>query len=353
MALRTLRRKEGRAAYDVAKITTAATRFVVNGRTLPNRSGLRIEQINEAIRTAGYSPHTVPLLHRDRTPEGAQPASDRALRRAKAALYPYVESGIPALLALFPPGREGHAILAIGHNWDENPPSEELHELESIGGIRIFDASSWTSSYVVHNDNTGPYMDLPSRGEAYSLDNAAQAIPFLPPDVFVDGNEARLCCLRILSDALTGGNIDDRGSAPDLVVRIYLQDRSHFRADVVSSTMSEPVKRYYRKKWFPRRVWVMEVNAREGYGQTPSGNTERLGEILLDPTVEPSEGHFLAVHLTPALLEAALGRKQDTGVIIDRDAFTGEIESTPVFHEPYHPRLRGEAGAGRGSEPSA
>lgn len=341
MALRTLRRKEGRAAYDVAKITTAATRFVVNGRTLPNRSGLRLEQISEAIRAAGYSPHTVPLVLRERISDGIQPASDGDLRRAKEALYPYVESGIPALLALFPPGGEGHAVLSIGHNWDEDPSIDDSDKIDSVGRIRMFDASLWTSSYVIHNDNTGPYMDLPSKGEAYSLENALQAIPFLPPDVFVDGNEARLCCLRVLKEVFMGGAGDGAGFPLDLVVRVYLQDRSDFRSDVVSSSMSGEVKKYYREKWLPRRVWVMEVNARDGYGQTPAGNTERLGEILLDPTVEPNEGHFLAVHLTPRLLEAARLGSGGTGVIINRDAFTGEIDSIPVLHEFYNPRLRG------------
>lgn len=341
MALRTLRRKEGRAAYDVAKITTAATRFVVNGRTLPNRTGLRFEQINEAIRAAGYSPHTVPLTSREQTPGGVQQASDHALRQAKAALYPYVESGIPALLALFPPGQGGHAVLSIGHNWDENPSDEDLYEIEPIGAIRIFDASSWTSSYVIHNDNTGPYMDLPVRGKGYSLEHAAQAIPFLPPDVFVDGSEAQLCCLRILKDVLTGSGTERADSPLDLVVRVYLQDRSEFRSDVVSSSMSDEVKGYYRNKWLPRRVWVMEVNARDGYGQTPSGTTERLGEILLDPTVEPNEGHFLSIHLVPELLEASIGSVGGAGVIVDRDAFSGDIRSRPVLDEPYNPRLRG------------
>jgi len=57
MALRTLRKKEGNSAFDPAQITSAATRFLVRGRTLPNREGLGVDQMIEAIRFAGYSPH--------------------------------------------------------------------------------------------------------------------------------------------------------------------------------------------------------------------------------------------------------------------------------------------------------
>lgn len=40
MGLRTLRKRLGHSAYTPAQITNAATRFLVRGRTLPNRQGL-------------------------------------------------------------------------------------------------------------------------------------------------------------------------------------------------------------------------------------------------------------------------------------------------------------------------
>ena len=126
MALRTLRRKEGQSAFSPSQITTAATRFLVRGRTLPNRGGLIVEQITEALRTAGYSPHTIPLR------ELGQDATEETIIASRQALYPYVESGIPVLVLLFPKDAEGHAVLLIGHGWEKEPAS-----LIKNGDIRI------------------------------------------------------------------------------------------------------------------------------------------------------------------------------------------------------------------------
>lgn len=340
MALRTLRRKEGQAAYSLAQITNAATRFLVSGRTLPNRNGLSLDQIIEAVRASGYAPHIVPLVPRDNREPVAVP--DGQLAKAKQSLYPYVESGIPVVLAVAPRSGQGHAVLVIGHGWVVDPvlPTPERRLLaDSCLGVSAYDASNWLGSYIIHNDNTGPYQEFHDRTGIYRLEDALAAVPFLPADVFIDGAEAREVCLRLLEDVLS--NNDPGASAesiPNIVVRLYLQDRSAFRATVIASTMSDEVKRYYRNKWLPRRIWVMEINEFEGYGGAPSGNAVRLGEILLDPTLEPATGRFLAIHLSRALVPVSDGDLVD-GVIIDQDTFTGEIEAHPVREDPYTPRL--------------
>lgn len=332
MALRTLRRKEGHSAFSPAQITSAATRFLVNGRTLPNRSGLRLEQMTEAIRAAGYSPHLIPLRSVDK------PATDDSVRNAQRALYPYVESGIPVVIALMnPQWSEGHAVLLVGHCW--NPPSN-LSTLQPIFTLhdqdgkeaKLYDASDWAQPFLIHNDNTGPYLQLPATGSAsYSLSDAVSAVPFLPSDVFIDGSEARLACFELIRQSL--GYLP-----PDLVVRIYLQDRSEFRSAVLCSTMNREAKRYYREKWLPRRVWVMELNAVHEYEKSPAKKSRRLGEIVLDPAAEPMDGHFLSIHLTTALLRSPDGKPSTSGIMIDRNAFDGQIQAAPIANDdPYEP----------------
>lgn len=115
MALRTLKRREGNLAYSPAEITNAATQFLVRGRVLPNKDGLVVEQITEALRTAGYAPHMIPLKEIDQHPD------EEVVEEAKSALYPYIESGIPILLILYPREKDGHAVLLIGHGWDQAP----------------------------------------------------------------------------------------------------------------------------------------------------------------------------------------------------------------------------------------
>jgi len=341
MALRTLRRKEGQSAFSPAQITSAATRFLVRGRTLPNRGGLIIEQVTEAIRAAGYSPHMIPLRRMD------SEANKQTLAEAKKSLYTYVESGIPMLIMLFPKNGEGHAVLLIGHGWDANP--QELLEntkIENDNGhwrMSIYDASSWVEPFYIHNDNSGPYLPLPEDGESYTLKDAVSAIPFLHPDVFIDGVEAKVTCHKLLNGILNNlhSEPNDNGVVEkNFVTRTYLQERSDFRAAVLNSSMPETIKSYYRLKWLPKRIWVMEINLLDGYERSPEGATTRVGEILLDPASEPEDGCFLTIHLGSDILFWDNG---DSGVLIDRDAFVGEITGSPVEDSrPYSPLVRHE-----------
>ncbi|HHJ14900.1 MAG TPA: hypothetical protein ENJ79_11125 [Gammaproteobacteria bacterium] len=337
MALRTLYRREGHAAFTPAEITSAATRFLINGRILPNRGGLVIEQVAEAVRAAGYSPHQILLKDTNQSPE-------QNLAYARRTLYPYVESGIPVLVVLERDVAEAHAMLLIGHSWQAAP--EDVRPIGKLADtLDVHDASDWAQPFFVHNDNSGPYLPLPAEDEEdYALAHASVAIPFLPAETFIDGNEARLASLRLLDGILR--NIDslvaaDHASgAPaelpaSVVTRTYLQEKSAFRRAVLEGDVSEQARRYYRLKWLPRRVWVTEINAFEDYGRAPEGKARRLGEILLDPASEPEDSAFLAIHLHAELLPG------DQGIIIERDAFSGEVSTLPLEEDrPSKPLIR-------------
>lgn len=335
MALRTLRQKDGQSAFSPAQITTAATRFIVSSRTLPNRSGLSPEQISEAVRAAGYSPHLIPLKqHKEVLPE-------EKVRICRTKLYPYVESGIPVLLGLEPEPNQGHAIVLVGHGWTQPPngiaPKAFMTQRDRSNNIiNFYDASEWARPFLVHNDNTGPYMQLDeTQGPSYLLNHASLAIPFLPPDVFISGEEARAVSLQLLVSHVF------EQSPPDLVFRTYLQSRADFRQSILNSAMSHDTKKYYRLKWLPRRVWVTEINSLHQYGQSPTGGATRLGEVVLDPASEPIDGNFLTIHLTDQLQQQAIGSQAELGVIINRDAFNGEITADTTYSDPpYTPLVR-------------
>lgn len=322
MALRTLRWREGRSAFSPAEITTAATRFVVNGRTLPNRDGLRIEQITEAIRAAGYSPHVIPLrssediLNQDNW-------SVQEHQKVCRSLYPYIESGIPVLLALLHP-TGGHAIVAIGHGWTKRPMTAKSAHDEQIGETTVIDASCWASPFVIHNDNSGAYLDLPpGPGKGYTLSDAFCAIPLLSADILVDAEEARNTCINLLANLASSELKNSYLALPnELVTRTRLLSRSFFRREVVLGYMNQNLKRYYRQKWLPRHVWAMELSPVVGYEQSPDNGIPRLGEILLEPSADPKEAHFLTVRLNGMALKE---KPTTSDLIIDRDAFSGNI----------------------------
>lgn len=322
MALRTLRWREGRSAFSPAEITTAATRFVVNGRTLPNRDGLRIDQITEAIRAAGYSPHVIPLRASDDIiNETEWPEQEH--RKACRLLYPYIESGIPVLLALLHP-TGGHAVVAIGHGWTKMPTATQPTHDENVGEITVVDASRWAGPFIINNDNSGVYLDLPpGPNEGYSLSDAFCAIPLLSADILVDAEEARNTCINLLANLADSELKDSYLDLPGkLVTRTRLLSRSSFRREVVLGCMNPKLKRYYRQKWLPRHVWVMELSPVEGYEQSPDNGTPRLGEILLEPSADPKEAHFLAVRLNGLALKE---QPTTADLIVDRDAFSGNI----------------------------
>lgn len=334
MALRTLRRKSGQNAHSPAEITEAATRFLVRGRTLPNRTGLSIEQIVEAIRQSGYAPHFLSLKH---SPH--EPASSEEIMSIRRKVYPYVESGIPVLLGVMPKNQEGHAILVIGHDWEKHP--HELLQLDhkengniwriptatGKGIVDLVDASSWINHFYVHNDNTGPYIPLlntePSL-HGYKLDDAFFAVPFLHKDVLMDAEEAQLACYKIFVMCL--GNAVDK--LPRLVFRVYMQSRADFRESVMASCLDEPAKEYYRMKWLPKRVWVAEVNIFQDYELAPEGKNLRVAEILLDPSSDPQNANFLSVRISRVINDFITKGAQ--GLIVDRDPFSEKISGFQI-----------------------
>jgi hypothetical protein len=56
MALRTMRKRHGNAAFSPAELTVAATRYLANDRSFPGRQGLTVQQMLEAVRFAGHDP---------------------------------------------------------------------------------------------------------------------------------------------------------------------------------------------------------------------------------------------------------------------------------------------------------
>jgi hypothetical protein len=325
MALRTLRKKEGNSAFDPAQITSAATRFLVRGRTLPNREGLLVEQMIEVIRFAGYSPHLMQfgIGHGNNL-------SAIELLEAKRKIYSYVESGIPVVLGVYPNSNEGHAIVLIGHKWSENNTPQPCSRSRGV----IYNAADWVTSFIAHNDNSGPYMDLhdDSNGH-YCLNQLVFAIPLLPSDVFLSGEEAvevaRTLFLSIFNSEKTSIN--------KLVFRTYLIERHQFREWVTgNNNINQSVKRYYRLKILPKRIWVTEINLLDQFNKILNGESSRVGEILIDPTGDPNDAPFLSVHLN---ISAIVNNSNNMGIIVDRLADTKEINIIPIPRDAIYSTL--------------
>lgn len=320
MALRTLRKREGLAAHDPAQITTSATRFLVRGRTLPNRDGLEMSQMMEAVRSAGYSPTL--LSYR----EPSSKPSRELLPRIKTSLYPYIESEIPVILAMYTQELGGHAVVLIGHGWGQQQAlcsPVVINRGKKVLYVR--NTVDWASPFYMHNDNTGPYVPIPDTADKnnYSLDKVCYAIPLLPSDVYMTAEEAEQASIRMICEFAGESFLTSKTYA----VRTYLQERYKFREQARESGMVSTLKRHYRLKTLPRRMWVTEINLQEGYGSASSGAAMRVGEVIIDPTGEPTQAPFLTIHF-PEML-------------VDRNPNTREITLVPIIGDkPYSPLAR-------------
>ena len=202
----------------------------------------------EAIRNAGYSTHVCTFRSH------GQEMSDTLLQSVKRTLYTYVESEIPVILALYPESGDGHAVVLIGHGWDANIINRVDVEipLSTNNATQVCHAVSWVNHFYIHNDNTGPYQTFPERKEAganYFLEDVVLAIPLLPGDVYVSGEEADTTSRELLGKILQlfeamGSQVNLNDFLNQVVIRTYLIDKHKFREWVRNSEMTKELKEY-------------------------------------------------------------------------------------------------------------
>lgn len=322
MALRTLRRRQGNAAFSPAELTVAATRYLSTDRTFPGRSGLTIEQMLEAVRFAGHDPLHLTI------PSGLDPHQrDNAVLQSSV---PYIESGLPVIVALEHPSG-GHAVVAIGLQASSTSArvATESHEVDSgQATLRYAPASNWIKELCIHNDNTGPYQRLGSGApHYYMLEHATSLIVTLPDGIFTTAAEAELLAVRALVRAsvfFAAAAKSPTAILPeiDFAFRTILCARHPFRRWALEDQTFDPVVRdRYRTHELPRYMWVIEIHDVTLYDPLSDGSCSRCGEIVLDASADPFHADALlfarvSKFLWPSLtgVEGLLLSEDDEGV---------------------------------------
>jgi hypothetical protein len=300
MSLRTLRKREGDRAHDPAQITDAATKYFVSGRTRPNREGLTQQQMVEAIRAAGYAPHSIRL---GAWWPGSPAMSDDELFRSRQVVHAYVESAMPVVLILFPPSG-GHAVVVLGLSWIEAPASFVYSPIRLADGsiCNFKHASSWSPSFLIHNDNTGPYQEMIERSATgYSFQHGAIAIPLLPVDIFMSGEEAFTVASELLADvflSLKTAIADFDPFIDSLALRLRLVEKRKLRRwGVADQVMVPELRECLRLMDLPKRVWMLEIHKAAEYGlRGGEAPYSLVGVVLIDPTADMPELSYLAAH---------------------------------------------------------
>jgi len=305
MALRTMRKREGDRAFDPAQISGEATRFSTVTRILPNREGLTDGQMLHAVRGTGYSPHLIWLS----TAPSDEDKKREELRLAKHKISIYLDSEIPVLLALY--STSGHAVVAIGYTFTNTPTNAvtNVNDSRSITGVAVPIAytTSWIQELIIHNDNSGPYLRLPDctnpAKRGYALEQADIAIPLLPTDVFLTGEEAMQVGLGAWDEVLidltaTLANHDKIAFAERFALRLLLLDRRHARSWGRDNAPATDLASEMRLADLPRRVWALEIHLKDEVGKhATEAARSMIGFILIDPTGDVHPNSVLVTYL--------------------------------------------------------
>jgi hypothetical protein len=296
MALRSVRKRHGNAAYSPAQLTNLASRYLPPTGPCAGRQGLNLIQMLEAIRSSGHSPLQISLpLPPPPVPPAAPIARDAIV--VFDSIGPYLDSGIPVILALIPPSLEGHAVVAIGR--DNGAAASHKLEKKGVAGNPYLPASNWLTSITVHNDNTGPYLPLKGgvAGAPYSLDHVIEAIAVLPDVVFTTAAEFEvLSSMALTSISALYSIFLGQPKLPTLkyVARPILCTRHAFRLWAKNETALDPlVRERYRTHELSKYLWVLELHDGAAFDPTNPNAASKLGEIVWDASADPLHGDGL------------------------------------------------------------
>lgn len=277
MALRTLRRRYGSAAFSPAELTLEATRYTAFNRVFPGRDGLTVAQMLAAIRASGHDPLVIPLREYDPNTGKGYTVPFTVMERVQ----PYIESGIPVILLLQNPSG-GHAVVSIGV-----APGASANNNVPPG-------------LLIHNDNQGPYRILPFSDPSggYALNQCVSALVPLPTGILMPAEDAEKQAHNLLAfwrEALVKSPSDRaRVAERHLWTRTYLCTRHAFRKWAKTSPTLDPaLKQIYRAAGIPRLVWVTEIHDPELFDPSDLSKSSRLGEIVLDAAADALHGDAL------------------------------------------------------------
>jgi len=212
-------------------------------------------------------------------------------------LYGAIESGQPALLGFeLSDSSSRHIIPVIGHTFNEDtwvaPATRDYFD----GGLSYYPSENWLSTYVVHDDNFGPYYCLPRH--------------FLRKDNFriilslkrhtsetgsVEAEAIALAYLNGIATALRVGNVwlerfKAYAQSGLLVLRALHLSRSEYLAHLKEATCwdGQTTREECLEEMetqLPPFFWMVEVSVPEMFSAT----RRKFGEVLIRSDVaEPN-----------------------------------------------------------------
>jgi len=324
MAHMSVYKDKGLPTYSTTEITRLADLgFPSPSRVFPSE-GLTVDQVGAGLKRMGHETFVRDL-------------SQTPIDILKRWLYVHVESQIPTILATEDEG-VGHAVVLVGH--DLGTPNLDKPAYKFASGEKVYSSQSWVSEVLIHDDQRGPYLkasivasknsvttttlkyipsNLNGQGKKDAELNILAAIVLLPPHVNCDGLRAEGKTVRLLHWLRQRGMLNC--GKKDLVVRTFLLPSNEFKERLdTSRSIIESLILNYRFLHLPKYVWITEWTTLDLW---PNSQNQKLiyGEVLIDPTSNPRNLDFLALHIpgmfysmNPEERDAGMPRRQPTDI---------------------------------------
>lgn len=250
--------------------------------------GLNPGQIETILNHYGVSFR--PLLH--------EPSLGLPRVEYHAELYAAIESGCPALLgfelapdptATAPPPR--HIIPVLGHTFNDDawmPDAERAYFGQNKG---FFRSEAWLSTYVVHDDNVGPYFCLPRHYLSHDFFRVLYALQPRPANLRPAEAEVVACSwLKLLPTFISGiatpwwDRFATYASINALVLRPFLTERRTY-LDHLATIEDRDGQRFPVAQLapiealLPPHFWMIEISIPELFPMS----RRKLGEMILPP----------------------------------------------------------------------
>lgn len=278
---------------------------------------------------------------------GFQPLCFQGRGSIGAAILPYVESGLPVIVGLEHGNAIGHALTVIGRVYaKQKTPTNRLHD--------------YVPAYIVHDDQAGPYMLLPSTkavANAYGFDDnqlirhpfqgkpvdlnieehGVFAVALMPIRAFstaraaeatargaIDDTIKRMPQLRAaiakrgatINDQLLDEFIDAHGKKK-IVLRSYLTSAAGYRYHMAQGTAGNNLKDVLARLHLPHFTWITEISTIDSYNEASPGLRRMYGHSILDATsTGKDDAGLLALHLPGIVIVRDIDAEPGKGTVI-------------------------------------
>jgi hypothetical protein len=211
-------------------------------------------------------------------------------------LYGIIESGHPALMGFemdqrspAPGSAPRHAIAVFGHTFNEDTWLPDAQKAYFGGALGYYPSENWLSTFVVHDDNFGPYYCLP---RAFLKQEKFRLIyGVMPEDTPLSAVEAEAVGFDYLHGITAkfparGEDWYDRFTVftrlGGLVLRTFLIRKAAYISHLHglrdwSDTMLETACVDSFSNRLPERFWMVEASAPELF----ASSRRKFGELLL------------------------------------------------------------------------